>query len=337
MSSPALLAPLGAIFLLLASASAAAIALLARLAPSLEQRWLGPSTALRAAIILAPMILAGIGCVALAFPNPFIGCHCAEHGPHHPHLCASHPAFALPLVAPAAYVVGGWLLLVAPRLYRLGREVIASKRWTTTIRNLRVEKLDGIAFRRIDGATRSAFTVGVRSPVIVFDRLLWDALAIEERRAVLHHEQGHVERRDGLTLLVLRVCMTLYPVPMGPRLLDDWRAAAESACDLYAAATLGDAGTVAGALVSVEKTRAQDPGSDAAGEAPAFGVAAGGDLERRVLALLDQDEASKAEPLLGNDMLAVALVALGAGTLSLAWPGGSFHHAVETLIGWFIH
>jgi Zn-dependent protease with chaperone function len=337
MSPPAVLAPLGAIFVLLALSSAVAVALVGRFVPSVKRRWVLRSTALRAAILCAPMILAALGCVALAFPNPFIGCHCAQHGLHHPHLCVSHPAFALPLVAPATIILGVWWLLAALRLHRLGREVLASMRWTRTVRRSRDEQLDGIAFRLIDSASRSAFTIGVLSPVIVFDRLLWDALTIEERRAVLHHEQGHVERRDGLTLLVLRFCLALYPVPIGPRLLDAWRAAAESACDLYAAAKLGDAFAVAGALVSVEKARTQEIVADAAGRAPAFGVAAGGDLERRVIALLDQPEAAPGELPLGNDVLAVSLVALGAGALSLVWPGGSFHHAIETLIGWFIH
>ena len=56
-----------------------------------------------------------------------------------------------------------------------------------------------VALRRIDSGSRSALTIGALSPMIVVDRLLFNALSGEERRAVVFHEQAHVQRRDGLT------------------------------------------------------------------------------------------------------------------------------------------
>jgi len=330
------LVPLAATFVLLSSAGALAGGLLARIVPagsSAEARI--PSTTLRALAVLAPWILAALGCLALASPDPFTGCHCALHGLHHPHLCLSHPAFALPLVGPAALVLGAWLIAVTPRLFRLAREVLASTRWAREIRRLPAQREGDIAFRLHDCGTPSAFTVGALSPVIVVDRTLWEHLSPDERRAVLHHEQGHVERGDGLTLLALRLCMALSPVPLGARLLDAWRLAAEQACDLHAAAQLGDGNTVAAALVSVEKLHAQHLATTPP-HVPALGVGAGAELERRVLALLDT-RPGPGEQRLGNDVLAALLVTLGAAALTVAWPGDTFHHAVETLIGLLIH
>ncbi|WP_437320788.1 M48 family metalloprotease [Sorangium sp. So ce385] len=338
MTSSLVALPLAAAFVTLALASAWAVGLAARLAA----RWLSPglrspSTALRAAVVFAPAVLGALGCAALALPSPFVGCHCAEHGLHHPHLCAFHPAFALPLVTPSAYVLGAWLALTAPFVLRLFRDAIASARWTRAARRLPAVALDSVVVRLADCGAPGAFTIGALSPIVVIDRVLWRSLSDEQRRAVVHHERAHVERRDGLTLLALRLCVALFPSSAGQRLIDAWRAAAEQSCDRYAAGKLGDPAAVAAALIAVEKVRAQDP-RGAALPAHAMGALAGGDLSRRVLALLDADPPLQgAEPLLANDVLATAIVAVGALLLTFVWPGDGFHHAIETLIGHLIH
>lgn len=333
MIAPLLLVPFGAAFVALGLASAWAVGAAARLAarwtPSMRRR---APTALRAAIGFAPAILAALGCAALAFPNPFAGCHCASHGLHHPHLCTTHPSFALPLVMPAACLLGGWLVITVPGVFRLVRDTIASARWARVVRCLPVDYVDSVALRLADCGARSAFTIGARSPVIVFDRLLWRSLSEEERRAIAHHERGHIERRDGLTLLALRLCFALFPTPGSQRLLEAWRAAAEHACDRYAAARLGDPAAVAAALVSVEKIRARSQ-DESAIPAHALGALARGDLARRVLALVESDEDRETEPLLANDALAVAIVVFGALLLTIVWPGDAVHHAIETLLG----
>jgi Zn-dependent protease with chaperone function len=346
--SPLLLAPFAAAFVAFALAGACAVGLAGRVALGLRPaRWHSPLTWTRAAMVLAPVTLAVLGCVALAFPEPYAGCHCDAHGLHHPHLCVNHPAFALPLIVPAACVLVAWLALVAPRVLCLMRAAIASSRRVQAVRRLPIERLDGVALRIANCGERIAFTAGALSPVIVVDRRLWAALTDEERRAVVHHEQGHVERRDGLTLLALRLCTALFPMPAGRRLLDAWRAGAESACDLYAASALGDAAAVAGALVAVERIRARGGAEDAStrdetmdvmgGKDEVTAVGACGDLERRVLVLLDRGESAVSDALLGNDMFAAAAVSLGAAALTIAWPRGAFHHAVETAIGFVIH
>jgi Zn-dependent protease with chaperone function len=331
--APLLLVPLGAAFVALGLASGWTVGAAARLAARwTPSTWRRAPTALRAAVGFAPAILAALGSAALAFPNPFAGCHCASHGLHHPHLCTTHPIFALPLVMPAACLLGGWFMITARGVFRLVRDTIASARWARLVRCLPVERVDSVALRLADCGARSAFTIGALSPVIVFDRLLWRSLSEEERRAIAHHERGHIERRDGLTLLALRLCFALFPMPAGGRLLEAWRTAAEQACDRHAAAKLGNPAAVAAALVSVEKIRARSQ-DESAIPAHALGVHAGGDLARRVLALIENDEVRDTEPLLANDALAVAIVAFGALLPTIAWPGDAVHHAIETLIG----
>jgi Peptidase family M48 len=331
MSAPAFLAPFAAAFVAIALASACGVGLAGRIAlrrPPPVQR----STSLWAAILLAPAILGALGCAALASPDPFAGCHCTAHGLHHPHLCTSHPGLALSLVVPALCLLGAWLSFSGPRLFRLGRELYASARWVRGMRRAPALMLDGVAIRLADCRSRSAFMVGSLSPVIVFDRLLWRSLSDEARLAVAYHEQGHVRRRDGLTLLALRLCAALFPIPGASRLLVAWRAAAESTCDRHAAVKLGDAAAVAAALVTVERIRAESSPEDAAIPAAALGIGAGGDIERRVLALLDVG-GRPARPWLENDLLVTSIGALGALAITIAWPGDSFHHAIETLIG----
>ncbi len=329
MSVLRLLVPFGAVFVLLLVASAGFVVLLERCIPAFGRL---RSSALRAGLVFAPLIVALLGCVALAFPDPFEACHCAAHGLHHPHLCLGHPAFARPLFVPAACLLLAWAALVVPRLVVLARDALASSRWARSARRLPAAQLDGVAVHLLDGVSRSAFMVGLGAPIIVIDRLLWGALGVEARRAIVHHEHAHIERRDGLTLFALRIAAALSPVPLGRRLIAGWKAAAESACDRHAALVLGDAGAVAEALVAVERVRAEHPGV-AADQRLVLGIGAGGELERRVRVLLEREDATETSGLLGNDLLAAGLVTLAAGTLTLVWPGGAFHHAVETAIG----
>lgn len=342
----ALLAWFAAIFGVLGTAGAWAVGAAAQLWPGLAAR-LSPahrraaSPALRAAVVLAPAMLAVLGCVALASPAPFsAGCHCASHGLHHPHLCLHHPQFAMPLAGAAAVLLGAWAAIAAPRLLRLAREWLAAARWARAIRRLPVTSVGGVPVRVVPCGAPGAFTVGALAPVIVFDQGLFEGLSEEERRAVAHHEEGHAARRDPLTLLALRAAAALFPMPGARARIEAWRDAAEATCDSYAAARLGDAAAVAAALVAVERAR---EAAGSAGEPPALaalalGAPAGARLAERVHGLLDGlhgDDSARRR--LRNDALAAGIVTLGAAALAALWPGDLIHHAVETLLGWLAH
>jgi beta-lactamase regulating signal transducer with metallopeptidase domain len=328
-------APFVAIFVMTASFAALCGRMLARFLPAWPR--VSSSTTLRALVLFAPWLLAAIVVLALASPDPFTACHCTLHGLHHPHLCISHPRFASPLVLPSVLVLVAWLVIIVPRVFRLVREVIASMRWARTLRQLPWQYEDGVLFRLYDCGKPSAFTVGIARPMIAFDKNLWARLSPEERRVVLHHEQAHVERRDGLTLLALRLCVAMWPSPLATRLLEAWKSAAEKACDRHAATRMSDATAVAAALISVEKLGSTHPSTNLPDMIPALGVIAGSELEDRVVALLDAQPKDLTSSRLGNDVLATLLVMLGAAAFTLVWPGDIFHHAAETLLGLLFH
>ncbi|XYH99338.1 M48 family metalloprotease [Sorangium sp. So ce1128] len=333
MSIVAFVASFAAFFAVLGLLGAGAVGIAARRARGLSWDGRGDIPALRAAaVIFAPALIALLGTVAFASPaRLFSPRHCATHGLYHLHLCPHHPEFALPLVVPAAGLVAAWLAHAAPSLRRLTREIRTAARRARAVRRLPVAWMDGVPLRVADCGAPTAFTVGAFAPVIIIDRRLLGALTEEARRAVAHHEEAHFRRRDALTLIALRLALALFPIPGGDRLIDAWRAAAERECDRYAAVRLRDAGAVAAALVAVERARV------GAREHPppalALGAPAGVALEQRVHALLELVEAGATAPRLRNDALDAALAALAAAALVSVWPGGSFHDAVETVLG----
>ncbi|WP_437870166.1 M48 family metalloprotease [Sorangium sp. So ce363] len=339
MSALSLLALFAVVFAALGLVGALVVGGAARVLRSLAPAERAGSPAVHAAAVLAPPLVAFVGCIALAFPAPFsAACHCAAHGLHHPHLCLRHPDFAQPLAAPAALLVATWLALTAPRVIRVLREAVTAARLARAIRKLPASHIAGVPIRTADCGAPSAFTVGALLPVIVIDRGLLGTLNEEARQAIAHHEAGHAARRDTLTLLALRLAAALFPMPGARQLIDAWRDAAERACDAHAASQLGDPGAVAAALVAVERERWASGALDVVPPVLALGAPAGAALEQRVHALLDAGEGEdKTPPRLGNDTVAVGAGALAAALLAAVWPGDLVHHAVETLLGWLVH
>jgi Zn-dependent protease with chaperone function len=287
------------------------------------------STALRAAVVLAPLAVGVAVLVVTLLPTPWGECHCAAHGDGHPHLCFRHPWLAAPLVEWMLPIVTVWASVSAYRLSSVLRDIAGSLRLASELRALPARAIDGISVRIVDDGSLSAFTVGLWHPVVAIDRELWNGLCDEERRAVVHHESAHCQRSDALTQACLQVATALLPWSAGSFWVRAWRVAAERLCDRHAAAVLHDATSVAMALVSVERLRLQGPYRGAV--SPALGVAAGSQLELRVRALLGQRDTSSA-PLV-SDLLAVGIPLLGAATLLLAWPGSFVHHTTESVLG----
>jgi Zn-dependent protease with chaperone function len=313
--------------------SAGALALLMKAAPFVPRIGPRPFTALRAGLVVAPWLMAALTLSLALVPSPFAACHCFAHAPHHPHLCLQHPWLARPLLLQASLVVVLWSAFALWRGGRVIRELVRAEKWAGELRRLPSELVGGVRIRLADDLGLAAFTVGIWSPVVVIDRLLWESLNALERLAVVHHEAAHGTRRDALTLACLRLATSLLPWPANASWLRAWKAASEATCDRHAARQLGDATLVAMALVSVERLRAS---SAAAGLlAPTLGVAPGTELETRVRALLEDNASSGAS--LGNDVVAVAVTVTGLTALLLAFPGSSFHHLAESLLGLLTH
>lgn len=291
------------------------------------------STAWRAASLSAPGIAGASVCWALVWPGLIQEiCHCVAHGLHHPHLCLKHPEYAGLTLAPAGIIAGVWLACVLPQLGRLMAGLWQTQRWVRHISGLREQVFDSVRFRLIDAPGFGAGTVGLFRPLIAVDRGLWRKLDADERRAVLNHEDAHRKRRDPLSLLVLGAGAALTIAPASGKLLDSWRATAESECDRYAAQVTKSPDSVASALIALERYHREQPTSACALAANA----GGGQLEGRVRTLLSDDLSARPANL-GSDVLAVFLLGLVVVSVSSLLAGDAIHHAAETALGIFVH
>ena len=289
------------------------------------------SPTLWAALVLAPIAVALLVLAALLLPAPLGACHCAAHTPHHPHLCWVHPQLAAPLMLPAALFLASWALLVAPRLWRVVADARRTARWARDVSEQMIS-VDGVRVWLANCRNPIAVSAGAFQPRIVFDRELWSRLNDEERRSIVHHEHAHVLRGDGLTLLALRLAAALSLLPAAVRYIEDWRAAAELACDRHASSAVGDPLAVASTLLSVERECQLSMHSHTHG---VLAAQPGALLESRVRALLEPERYPAAG--LANDLLVVGCALCTAAFLVLVWPSDGVHHGVETLIGWAFH
>lgn len=295
-------------------------------ARELHQR---PATALLASLVLVPTAVAFFASLAILLPSPFGGCHCAVHGGHHLHLCLNHPSLAEPLVLPALAIALLWGITTVWRLGAVISEVVRGEILASCLRKLPWELVDGVAVHLGDKLGVGAFTVGLAKPVIAVDRSLWEQLPPEERRAVVLHEQAHIVRRDALTLAVLGVAsaLTIGALPW----VRAWKAASEIVCDRHAAQRLGDPNSVVSALLSVARFQTDHPWGGRL--SASLGMAPGSHLEERARSLFALDK-SLAARRLNNDLAASVWVLLGVAAFIFLLLADSFHHGVETLLGY---
>jgi len=115
-----------------------------------------------------------------------------------------------------------------------------------------------------------SFTVGVREGFVVVSRGLVDRLTDEQLRALLAHEQAHVERKDNMWHLIVELAGTLaLPMPLGFLSAQRWRAAAEADCDLQAAQATSRE-TVSRLLLMLEQQTRPPQASLPAGLTPVY-------------------------------------------------------------------
>lgn len=302
---------------------------------SLAARWIsqrvqqGLSARSSALCVVAPILVSAGFCASLVVPGWVRGaCHCVEHGLHHLHLCLLHPEYAANAFVPAAAVVALWAVLALPRLGKLVFDVARTWLWARAIARVEPRTLDGVPFHVVDARGLGACTTGLLRPLIVLDRRLTLELEDESLRAVLHHENGHKQRLDPLTLVALRACCAVTLSPQSA-LSTRWLRKAEAECDRHAAERLGAPEPVAAALLELERI-------GSSGSAGVLAAAAGGNLADRVRTLLDP-QWSVAPANLRNDLVHALWVALLA-TLALVLPSAdSLHHAAETMLGHLLH
>jgi Zn-dependent protease with chaperone function len=231
---------------------------------------------------------------------------------------------AMPLLA----LLGGVLLATTVwRAYRL----------TRSTRHVVAEWLRSAEPVALPGATIPAFAVpasfpivaviGLSRPRLIIARSVLASCSEDELRAVLAHEQGHIDRRDNLRRLLLAIAPDVLSwLPASSRMFAAWRQAAEEAAD-DDAANAGRHGRVALASALVKVARLAPAGA-CPPPMPASALYRGEDLERRVRRLLEPGGPNTARPF--PTWVARAMAA-GALTVSIVMLEG-IHGFVETLI-----
>jgi Zn-dependent protease with chaperone function len=295
---------------LVAAGSLVVVPLMRRLSPV-------PRAEASAWLALAPALVALSLAVGVSVPSMLSALglgvdHCVGHE-HHPHLCAWHGAVLPP-----------WLALVGAAAWA----TFAVRMARALVGLVRAERLGG-ALAKL-GESRSGYhlvpatvpvchALGLVHPRVLVSRAVVDRLDARSLRAVLAHEQAHVDRSDPRwsALLELAVCVA----PFASRWTRVWREAAEEAADDAAAAST-DGVTVAHALVTVARLRLDG--------APGFAFGAT-DLERRVNRLLGgRVSPRRSRTLMGALMMISMAVVLVAGEHE------RLHHVVEETWEFFV-
>lgn len=284
-----------------------------RLGPAAERR----VTALAAAL---PVVIA-LAVVATLIVRSLAGAdHCPAHD-HHAHLCVAHGEGWAERAWYVA-VVAGALAMLGTRLGLLGAALVRGRRRVALLRAASTS-VDGV--RLVDSSRAFCFVAGLRRPEIYASTGVWNALAPEEREAMLAHERAHVDGRDLRWRAALEV-LAAFGAPLTPApLLARWEQATERLRDRDAADTVGAPELVAAAMVRVCRlgTRSADVHAFAFPAAP-------GALDERVEALL------AGRPRGERAAFAIALAGLAlvaTATLAVAVHAEPLHHTLESLLG----
>lgn len=310
MTLASLSLPVVALALFLTTAWVAAAVLL-RLWLGLSGRWISWS---RTAIVVAmvPWVAGAAVSLAAVLPgDPHTGqvlaCHCLESMPAWWHLCPVHPQEAWVLVPGALGALAALLPGRGSALRALFRMPLGHG--------------GGARPRVVELDRPLALLHGWLWPTLVVDRDLWRSLPSEHRAAIVAHEQGHLRRRDPLSLMVLQLLLVLAPAALAGPVARRWLAWAELRADDEAARIAGDRLQVARALLDCARL------GTGSGD---IGLAwTGGALEHRVRALLEPPPAARpARPDVGvADLL--TLVGLGlAAAAAVPW----LHHQLEHVL-----
>jgi Zn-dependent protease with chaperone function len=259
--------------------------------------------------LLPALVVVALG-AAVTVPSVLVALglgvdHCLGHG-HHPHLCVWHGAVLPPWLAVLGGAAwAGFLLRAAHTVLRL----VSAERLGVSLAKLGQRRQ---GYHLVPAAVPVCHAVGVLAPRVIVSRVVVDQLDAEGLRAVLAHEQAHLDRGDlrWSALLELAGCVG----PFASRWTAAWREAAEEAADDVAAACT-DGLTVARALVTVARLRLD--------AAPGFAFGAAG-LERRVRRLLGARVSPRA-----SHTLAGALLMSAVACLLVAAEHERVHHLVE--------
>jgi Zn-dependent protease with chaperone function len=229
----------------------------------------------------------------------------------------------IPLTLIATATCG--LLLLSSAAWRalraLARTRALARHWLS-----RARAIDGVetpvAAYAIDDVYPTVAVVGIRRPRLFLSSRVLDECSADETRAMILHEQAHIETHDNARRLALRACPELFASVTN---LDRaWEAAAEEAADgLVARRAPHLAMSLAQALVRVGRL-VPDPLV-----ASASALYSGGSLESRVRRLVTP--APAAQPSTSYGCVVMTLVTLGAVSVFLL-SAPVLHRVIEAIV-----
>jgi Zn-dependent protease with chaperone function len=188
----------------------------------------------------------------------------------------------VPLLAAFATLLLGTAAWRGVQLIRTTRAVIGG--WLRTAEPI---SLPGISVRAyaVSNEFPVVTVVGLRRPRLIIARSVLHSCSDAELRAILAHEQGHIDRRDNLRRLLIWIAPDILNwLPISEKMFAAWREAAEEAADDEAVKCGADGrARLAAALVKVARLTT---GSHYQPPMPASALYRGESLERRVRRLL---------------------------------------------------
>ena len=291
---------------------------MAALVPFIAERWAVGSPARRAKRLAALRLLPSVAAFVTSaiVTASFVFFENRRDGEHYGQAMPLLAAFAVLLLATTAW-----------RVYRLTRSTRTIVReWLRGAEPITLPGVNIPAFAVPAGFPIVA-VVGLNRPRLIIARSVLATCSDEELRAVLAHEQGHVERRDNLRRLLLAATPDVLTwLPASSKMFAAWRQAAEEAAD-DDAANAGRHGRVqlASALVKVARLA---PAEVCPPPMSASALYRGEDLERRVRRLLEPDGPKTAAS--GPAWISRAAIASAIAVSVLVLE--DIHGFVETLI-----
>jgi len=227
------------------------------------------------------------------------------------------------------------VLLLSSAAWRAVRALSATRvlarHWLSLARTI-----DGVetpvAAYAIDDVYPTVAVVGIRRPMLFLSSRVLDECSADETRAMILHEQAHIETHDNARRLALRACPELFTSVTN---LDRaWEAAAEEAADRRVARRAPHlAMSLAQALVRVGRLVPDGSVSSVLSVAPLVlsenALYSGGSLENRVRRLVTPAPAR--QPSTSYDRVVMTLATLGAATIFLL-SAPALHQAIEAIV-----
>jgi len=263
--------------------------------------------------LIAPLAVSAIVVAVVAWRGSGPVDHCEEHL-HHAHFCLVHGAAWLARPWAVAIALAATVTLFL-RSTAVAWRRIAAARAIAQVRRVAAAR-DGVRIALSDRVF--CFVAGLWRSEVYVSSCAWNALAEDERLAVVAHERAHARHGDLWMAAVIDVAASLAAPLAGAWLRHRWSDAGERLCDARAADATSPA-AVARALVNVCRAGSLRP--------MASGFPASANVvEERVRAVLAGGSPGHG---FGWRAWAVLATTLAAACIFV----NELHHVLETLLG----